>query len=107
MTRRVRAGAGLVRPASLRGRLTLLALLTTAGWIVLLTAGFNLFLGARLRAEADGLLRTRVAAVSSTVQTSRAGTLTVREPRDDTALDTGAWIYQGRRAIERPRAPAA
>jgi signal transduction histidine kinase len=101
------AGAALVRPASLRGRLTLLALLTTAGWIVLLTAGFNLFLGARLRAEADGLLRTRVAAVSATVQTDRAGTLTVREPRDDTALDTGTWIYQGGRAIERPRAPAA
>jgi len=106
VTRRVRAGAGLVRPASLRGRLTLLALLTTAGWIVLLTAGFNLFLGARLRAEADGLLRTRAAAVSATVQTSRAGTLTVRESRDDTALDTGTWIYQGRHAIERPRAPA-
>jgi signal transduction histidine kinase len=93
--------------ASLRGRLTVLALLTTAGWMVLLTAGFNLFLGARLRAEADGLLRTRAAAVSATVQTNPTGTLTVREPRDDTALDTGTWIYQGSHALERPHAPAA
>jgi len=95
------------RPASLRGRLTLLSLVTTAGWMLVLTAGFNLFLGTRLRSEADGLLRTRAAAVSATVQTTPAGALTVRDPRDDSVLDTGTWIYQGRRAIERPRAPAA
>jgi signal transduction histidine kinase len=99
--------ARLMRPASLRGRLTLLALLTTACWMVLLTAGFNLFLEARLRAEADGLLRTRADAVAATVQTGPTGTLTVREPPDDTALDTDIWIYQGDRAVERPRAPAA
>jgi signal transduction histidine kinase len=95
------------RPASLRGRLTLLALVTTALWMVLLTAGFNLFLGARLRAQADGLLRTRAAAVSATVQTGPGGWLTVRDPRDDTALDTDSWIYEGGHAIERPRAAAA
>jgi signal transduction histidine kinase len=94
-------------PTSLRGRLTLLALLTTACWIVLLTAGFNVFLAARLRADADGLLRTRAAAVSATVQSTPTGALTVREPRDDSALDTDTWIYQGTRAIERPRAAAA
>ncbi len=96
----------LPRPASLRGRLTLLALLTTALWMMLLTAGFNLFLGARLRAEADGLLRTRAAAVATTVQTGPGGTLAVRDARDDTALDTDTWIYAGRRAVERPRAAA-
>ena len=99
--------ARLVRPVSLRRRLTQLALLTTACWMALLTASFNLFLGARLRADADDLLRTRAAAVSATVQTGPAGTLTVREPRDDTALDSDIWIYQGGRAIERPRAPVA
>jgi signal transduction histidine kinase len=97
----------LRRPASLRGRLAFLALFTTAGWMIVLTVGFNVFLGARLRAEANDLLHTRAAAVSATVGTSPAGTLTVRDPRDDSALDTGTWIYQGRRAIERPRAPAA
>lgn len=95
------------RPASLRGRLTLLALVTTAGWMLVLTVGFNLFLGARLRAEANDLLRTRAAAVSATVQTRPAGTLTLHDSPDDSALDTGVWIYQGRRAVERPRAPAA
>jgi signal transduction histidine kinase len=94
------------RPASLRGRLTLLALLTTALWTVLLTVGFNLLLGARLRAEEDGLLRTRAAAVSATVQTGPGGTLAVRDARDDTALDTDTWIYEGYRAVERPRAAA-
>jgi hypothetical protein len=59
-----------------------------------LTAGFNIFIGARLRAEADDLLRTRAAAVAATVQTNPDGTLTVRDPRDDTALDTDTWIYQ-------------
>jgi hypothetical protein len=63
----------LRRPASLRGRLALLALLTTAGWMLLLTAGFNLFLGARLRAEANDLLRTRAAAVSATGRSSAPG----------------------------------
>lgn len=101
-----RISARFPRPASLRGRLTLLALLTTAGWMVLLTAGFNIFIGARPRAEADDLLRTRAAAVAVTVQTNPDGTLTVRDPRDDTALDTDTWIYQGGRAIERPRAAA-
>ena len=95
------------KPASLRGRLTLLALVTTAGWMVVLTVGFNLFLGARLRAEAYDVLRTRAAAVSATVQTTPAGTLTVHDSPDDSALDTGIWIYQRHRAIERPRAPAA
>jgi signal transduction histidine kinase len=99
--------AGLVRPPSLRGRLTLLALLTTACWMLLVTVGFNLFLSARLRTDANSLLRTRAAAVSATVQTDSAGTLMVREPRDDNALDTDTWIYQGMRAVERPRAPDA
>lgn len=97
----------LRRPASLRGRLTSLALLTTAGWMLALTAGFNLFLGARLHAETDDLLRSRAAAVSATVQTKPGGTLTINDSPDDGALDTGTWIYQGDRPVERSRAPAA
>lgn len=96
----------LRRPASLRGRLTALALLTTAGWMLALTAGFNLFLGARLHAEANDLLRSRAAAVTATVQMKPGGRLTVHDSPDDGALDTGIWIYQGHRAVERSRAPA-
>jgi signal transduction histidine kinase len=93
-------------PATLRGRLALLALVTTAAWVVLLTVGFNLVLATRLREQADGLLRTRAAAVAATIEVQSGGRLTVNEPTDDRALDVGTWIYQGHRAIERPVAPS-
>ncbi|MER6943219.1 HAMP domain-containing sensor histidine kinase [Nonomuraea sp. NPDC000554] len=93
------------RPGTLRGRLALLALLATAVWVALLTGAFNLVLTARLGEEANGLLRTRAAAVAATLETGPDGNIVVHEPPDDHALDTGIWIYQGSRAIERPTAP--
>ncbi|MEU5429632.1 HAMP domain-containing sensor histidine kinase [Streptomyces olivoreticuli] len=93
-----------VRPGTLRGRLALLALVTTAVWVVLLTCAFNVMLSGRLRAEADDLLRTRAEAAAATVHVGPDRSLTVREPADDRALDTGIWIYQGSRALERPSA---
>ncbi|MGI5228707.1 ATP-binding protein [Actinoallomurus sp. CA-142502] len=92
-------------PATLRGRLALVALATTASWVALLTVGFNLALHAQLRRQADDLLRTRAAAVAATLQTWPDGHIRVLEPSDDRALDVGVWIYQGHTAIERPRAP--
>ncbi|MEU0845206.1 HAMP domain-containing sensor histidine kinase [Streptomyces sp. NPDC005962] len=94
-----------IRPGTLRGRLALLALFTTAVWVVLLTVVFNVALAGRLHAEADDLLRTRATAVAATVQVRPDRALTIREPADDRALDTGIWIYQGRHALERPTAP--
>ncbi|GLX02340.1 HAMP domain-containing sensor histidine kinase [Microtetraspora sp. NBRC 16547] len=93
------------RPGTLRGRLALLALVTTAVWVGLLTGAFNLVLSARLGDQADDLLRTRAAAVAATLETRPDGGIVVHEPPDDRALDTGVWIYQGNRAIERPKAP--
>ncbi|MCZ4101636.1 HAMP domain-containing histidine kinase [Streptomyces sp. So13.3] len=93
------------RPATLRGRLALLALASTAIWVALLTAAFNVVLDARLRAQADDLLRTRAAAVAATVEVRSNGSLTVHEPSDDHVLDTGIWIYQGRRVVEGPPPP--
>ncbi|MEC4015390.1 sensor histidine kinase [Streptomyces sp. H27-D2] len=93
--------------ATLRGRLALVALATTAVWVTLLTAAFNLALTARLREQADDLLRTRAEAVAATVETRPDGEIVVHEPSDDQALDTGIWVYQGRRTVERPSAPAA
>lgn len=95
-----------LRPATLRGRLALLALATTAIWVALLTAAFNVVLDAQLRAQADDLLRTRAAAVAATVEVRPDGSLTVHEPSDDHVLDTGIWIYQGLRILEGPPAPA-
>ncbi|KJK57242.1 sensor histidine kinase [Saccharothrix sp. ST-888] len=91
-------------PATLRGRLALLALATTAIWVAVLTTIFNVELGARLRQQADDLVRTRAAAVAATVEAQPDGRIVVREPTDDTALDVGIWIYQGATAIERPSA---
>ncbi|MFC4050014.1 sensor histidine kinase [Actinomadura syzygii] len=86
----------------MRGRLALLALVTTAAWVLLLTLLFNVLLSGRLRADADDLLRTRAEAAASTVQVLPGGTLRIAEPADDSALDTDIWIYQGARAVERP-----
>jgi signal transduction histidine kinase len=94
------------QPVTLRGRLALLAVLTTACWVVLLTVGFNYLLTVRLRDEADNLLRTRAAAAAATVQIRGDGTLGVQESRDDAALDADIWIFQGRQALERPTAAA-
>lgn len=95
------------RPATLRGRLALLALATTAAWVLLLTLAFNLALSARLRQQADELLRTRATAVAATVEARPDGSLVVHEPADDRALDIGVWIYQGHRVVERPTVSGA
>ncbi|WP_441248561.1 sensor histidine kinase [Kitasatospora sp. McL0602] len=94
-------------PATLRGRLALLALVTTAIWVAVLTAVFNVELGARLRQQADDLVRTRTAAVAATLEAQPDGRIVEHEPADDTVLDVGIWIYQGATAIQRPNAPSA
>lgn len=96
----------MTRPRSLRNRLALLALGVTAAWLVLLTIGFNLLLSHQLRSQADDVLRTRASAAVSTVEPGPGGRLTVRETQDDRAIDTGTWIFQGARVLERPRASA-
>lgn len=94
-------------PSTLRGRLALLALVTTALWVALLTVVFNVALKSELRQQADDLLRTRAAAASATVDIASDGSITVRDPGNDGALDTGIWIYRGTTVLERPAAPAA
>ncbi|MFI1739391.1 ATP-binding protein [Streptomyces sioyaensis] len=93
---------------TLRGRLALMALITGAVWVAVLTTAFNLALEKRLHEQADDVLRTRAEAVASTVEARPDGRLVVHEPAQDQALDSGVWIYQGRRIKERPPgAPAA
>ncbi|MDQ1598808.1 MAG: hypothetical protein QOD68_282 [Actinomycetota bacterium] len=93
-------------PGTLRNRLALVALVATAGWVVALTVLFNLVLGAQLRGQADDVLRTRASAARATVKVAPDGHLAVREPRNDAALDSGVWIYEGTKALDRPRAGA-
>ena len=95
------------RPGTLRGRLSLLALLTTATWVALLTAGFNVVLSQRLDDEARAVLRARAAAVAETVEVATAKTIEVTDPRGDSALDADIWVYRGNVALERPSDSAA
>ena len=95
------------RPATLRHRLALVALLTTAAWVAALTVLFNVALSNQLRHQADDVLRTRAQAALSTVDVSVDGTLTVRETANDAALDAGIWVYQGSEAIDRAPARAS
>jgi signal transduction histidine kinase len=86
---------------TLRGRLTVVALLGAVAAIAVLTFAFNIVLSHRLDADANGRLRSQAAAASTTVS-YEDGRLLVRESPDDAALDRHVWVYAGTRAIERP-----
>lgn len=89
-------------PRTLRGRLALMALATSALWIGVLTTVFNIALDDRLHGQADDVLRTRAEAVAATVDVRPDGRLVVREPAEDRALDAGVWIFQGGTVVEKP-----
>jgi signal transduction histidine kinase len=90
--------------ATLRGRLALVAAVTTAIWVGVLTAGFTVVLSSQLHAQAGSLLRQRAAAAAGTIAVAPDGTVRITEPREDEARETDLWIYADGRAIERPRA---
>ena len=92
---------------TLRHRLALVAVLTTAAWVVALTALFNVLLSTQLHNQADDVLRTRAQAALSTVEVDADGRLTVRETPNDAALDAGIWVFESTRAVERPPARPA
>jgi signal transduction histidine kinase len=73
-------------------------------WLVIVTVLVNLVLAARLRAQADSVLRTRAEAVAATIEIAPDGTVREREPANDAALDTGIWIFAGRKPVEYPTA---
>ncbi|WP_239381235.1 MULTISPECIES: sensor histidine kinase KdpD [unclassified Frankia] len=89
-------------PSTLRGRIAVVAVVTTAGWLTALTVAFNAALSAQLRQQADTVLRTRAEAVASTVEVFTGGAVSIRDVRDDSAIDTGTWIFAGGRAVEEP-----
>lgn len=89
-------------PSTLRGRIALVALAVTAGWVAVLTVGFNVALGAQLQQQADSVLRTRAETVASTVEVSTDGRVAVREIRNDVASDVGIWVFAGTDVLEAP-----
>ncbi|MCX4759914.1 HAMP domain-containing histidine kinase [Streptomyces sp. NBC_01275] len=89
------------RPRTLRGRLSLVALTTATLLMVILTVAFNAVVRHHLARQADDELRTRAAAVATTVDTG-GPQVRVLETSNDRLLDTNVWIYAGTRLIEQP-----
>ncbi|WP_339132384.1 HAMP domain-containing sensor histidine kinase [Streptomyces sp. f51] len=102
---RARAGRRRVfaawRPATLRGRLSLVALTTATLLMVILTVAFNTVVRRHLQHQADDELRTRGTAVAATLDTS-GGRPRVLETPGEELLDANVWIYAGGRLLEKP-----
>ena len=94
-----------LRFRTLRDRLTAVSVLVAAIAIGALTLAFNLLLANSLDGDIDNRLRTQASAAATTVVV-RDNQLTVREAANDAAVDRRTWVYEGRRAIERPPADA-
>jgi two-component system, OmpR family, heavy metal sensor histidine kinase CusS len=100
---------GLARrlaPRTLRGRLSLVAVTTAALLMTVLTVAFNTVMDRHLQHQADAELRTRAAAVATTVDTS-GSRARVLETVNDRLLDANVWIYTGTRLLEKPPSAAA
>ncbi|MFJ9730436.1 sensor histidine kinase [Streptomyces sp. NPDC101171] len=88
-------------PRTLRGRLSLVALTTAALLMTVLTVVFNAVMDRHLQHQADDELRSRAAAVATTVDTD-GPRVRVLETADDRLLDANVWIYAGTRLLEGP-----
>jgi signal transduction histidine kinase len=89
---------------TLRGRLTVVALLATTIAVAVIVLGFNLILASTLRADVQSQLRTHAAAAATTVKPGERGGVRIRESPDDGAIDSRVWIFEGTKAIEHPLA---
>lgn len=89
------------RRFSLRTRLTLGAVAAAAIALAVLISAFNIVLDARLRSDADNVLRERATTVLRGLGTVN-GRLSVAEAPDAGAVDTQTWIFAGARALEQP-----
>ncbi|MEU9178386.1 HAMP domain-containing sensor histidine kinase [Streptomyces sp. NPDC048550] len=89
------------RPATLRGRLSLLAVVTAAFVMAVFTIAFNAFVHQHLARQADDLLRARGSAIAATVDTGGPVLRVLETPQED-LLDANAWIYQGPSLVEQP-----
>ena len=82
-------------------RRLLVAVLAAVGVsIAVLIVGFNIILDHTLDANARSVLRSRASAQLALIDTA-GGTIHLREGPN--APDTGVWILQGDRVVERPR----
>ena len=91
---------------TLRGRLTAYALLAATAAVALLVIAFNVVLRDTLDGDANSRLRSRAAAVATTVKVE-GSSVAVRESPDDAAIDSEVWIYRGSRPLVRAKATPA
>jgi signal transduction histidine kinase len=89
------------RRVSLRTRLTAAAVIAAAITLAILVAAFNLVLDARLRSDADNVLRERATTVLRGLATTD-GRLSLPEAPDQGAVDAQTWIFAGTRTLEQP-----
>jgi hypothetical protein len=91
------------RAFGLRARIwvTVMAALTVV--LVVLTAGFNVLLGARLESEANAVASARATAELDGLRVSAAG-IQLSETPDAGAADTPTWVFDGSRVLEQPNA---
>jgi signal transduction histidine kinase len=82
------------------------ALTTAALLMAVLTLVFNAVVNRHLQVQADDELRTRAAAVATTVDTS-GSRVRVLETANDRLLDANVWIYTGTRLLEKPPSAGA
>lgn len=94
-----------LRPSTLRGRVVLGAVGVVASGLAILVLAFNLLLAASLRGDVDSGLRSRAAAALTTVKVAEK-TVRTSEGPGDAALDSGVWVFQQGRIVERPPASA-
>ncbi|WP_309505211.1 HAMP domain-containing sensor histidine kinase [Streptomyces sp. KM273126] len=69
--------------------------------MTVLTVVFNAVMDRHLQHQADGELRSRAAAVATTIDTS-GPRVRVLETVNDRLLDANVWIYAGNRLLEKP-----
>ncbi len=86
---------------SLSRRLTLIAVASSALALTVLILAFNLILDARLRSDADNVLRERATSALRVLGTVN-GRLSVLEAPDQGAIDAQTWIFAGASVLEQP-----
>ncbi len=94
---------------TLRGRVSLLALATIAGWLILLAVALDVTVSRRLDQQIDETLQIRAQAVSTVVEITDGKLVGVRESATDSDLDSGIWVFAAERAVAAPHntGPAA
>ena len=89
-------------PRSVRGRLLVIVAIVVGGALAAMTIGFNLLLARSLDGDATRLAHSRATTILSTLHVEH-GHVVVSEIPDDQAIESQTWIFNGTRALERPR----